>query len=135
MGGGRDLIQELIYIFKLDLSNITRRFAAVSGLSDEKLSDCSDHILAAKLFVERRISKIPEGEDISLLEYCAACYANYSYICALLSKPRKLVTSGGAFSESKSDSSLLEAAARLKAQAFSQAAHLLCDDGFVFTGV
>lgn len=125
----------MIFITALNLSNINSRFSAITRLSGDELSACSDYILSAKCQVERLLEVTPSDEEQSLCEYAAACIANYSYVCALLSKPESYVTANGLYSSSKPDNALFAAAKSLKDNALSQIKHLLCDECFMFAGV
>lgn len=116
----------------LNLSSITRRFSSISGLEGEKLSDASDHILSAKLQVERMLIRQPSQEEYPLCEYCAGCIANYSYVCSLLSKPMEVVTESGIYTTTKPENGLLVSALELKKQALEQISHLTKDKDFAF---
>ncbi len=118
--------------YELNLSSVTRRFSAISGLSGEELSDFGDIVMSAKIQVEQMITKEPTAEDYALCEYCAGCIANYNYVCCLLSKPTKVVTANGLYTTSKADVELLEAALTLKNNAVKQISHLTKDNDFVF---
>lgn len=119
----------------LNLSNITNRFSQISGVIGEDLSRCADFIAYGKYTVEKLIVKLPTDEEIPICEYCAACFANYSYVCALLSTPEKYVTVNGVRSSSKPESSLLSSARLLKEQAVASISHLTADCNFAFSGV
>lgn len=119
----------------LNLSNITNRFSQISGVSGEDLSRCADFIAYGKYTFEKLLVKTPCDEEIPICEYCAACFANYSYVCALLSTPEKYVTANGLRNASKPESSLLSSAKLLKTQALESVSHLTENSGFVFTGV
>lgn len=119
----------------LNISNITDCFKKLSGISDEDLYKHGDFITYGKAMAERLITKEPSDCEIPLCEYFAGCLANYSYVCALLSTPKKYVTQNGLRSSAVADSSLLSAARLLKDQAFMSVYHLTEDDGFVFKGV
>lgn len=121
--------------FELNLSGVTRRFSAISGVDGEALSDLGDMILSAKLEVERLLTKEPSHDEYALCEYCAACIANYSYVCALLSKPSKVLTQNGVYSTSKPENSLIISALELKKQAIMQISHLTDLSNFTFMSV
>ena len=119
----------------LNLSNITSRFSQISGITGDDLSSCREFISHGKYMTEKLIVKTPSDEEITACEYCAACFANYSFVCALLSKPKQYVTPNGLYSSAKPDSSLLSSARLLKEQALASISNLTDDCGFVFTGV
>ena len=85
-------------------------------------------------YVEDRLEKPPENEDLVLCEYCAACAANYSYVLARLSREKNLVTSAGLYTADMSDSSLKEGAKELFLNARAQIEGLF-GGSFVFMGV
>lgn len=133
-GGWENIILGVIFIKaqELNLSGITRRFSAISGLEGDELSKASDFILSAKLEVERILTKEPSREEYALCEYCAGCIANYGYVCALLSKPSEVVTENGVYTGTKPENGLLSSALALKKQALAQISHLTSGNDFVF---
>ena len=116
----------MIFINCLDYVNISRRFSDIAGIDENSIAECSDYITAGKKYVEDRLEKPPENEDLVLCEYCAACAANYSYVLARLS--RELYTAD------MSDSSLKEGAKELFLNARAQIEGLF-GGSFVFMGV
>ncbi len=124
----------MIFINCLDYVNISRRFSDIAGIDENSIAECSDYITAGKKYVEDRLEKPPENEDLVLCEYCAACAANYSYVLARLSREKNLVTSAGLYTADMSDSSLKEGAKELFLNARAQIEGLF-GGSFVFMGV
>ena len=123
-----------LFINCLDLKNIEKRFSDISGVTEGELALCADFITSGKKYVEDRLSEIPDGEDRVLCEYCAACAANYSYVCARLSRERSFVTSAGLYAGNLAEVALKESARELFVNAKAQTERLF-SGSFVFKGV
>lgn len=119
----------------LNLSNITSRFSQISGVYGDDLSSCREFISHGKYLLEKLIVVNPCDEEIPICEYCAACCGYYSFVCAMVAKPKHQVTANGIYSTAKADSSLVASAKLLKEQALMSISHLTEDFNFVFTGV
>lgn len=120
----------------LDLINIRRRFALLTGATEEQLASCGDFIALGKKYAEDRLTAVPDEEQAAVCEYFAACAANYYYVCSRIARGRQTVTSAGLYSSEAESEQTARHAWELLRQAKRAAGPLLRPDGgFAFHGV
>ena len=116
--------------------NITARFCELSHLAPDEAASYSALISSAEACFIRLLNRDPEGDEIPLCEYAAACKAFYDYAVLIAASEKTYSSKTGGLFAKTSDSGTVKFAENLWQQSLAALpAGLITDGGFVFEGV
>lgn len=114
---------------------VTAEFEKLTKLTKSEAENYAQTVGAAIAYFKRLLRREPEGDEVGLCEYAAACKAffDYTVLCAATSK-RFSTQTGGIFTRISEDRTVINAERLLRNAYATLPEGLIRDDGFIFEG-